>query len=174
MLRRGPLRLCAAALASPSFERSAARALSALPDVLVELLQGLKAARAETAVLRAELAARDSARDSVLAARDSVLAARDSALRAELAALRSGGLQTPSAVSFAGVGGEALAALAACSRISDAKPAEGAPVATPGDLARLRACTSERELVAAIGPLLYEARGFGEVGLVADPCACPR
>ena len=107
-------------------------------------------------------------------------AARDAVLRAEIAQIRVGAAesQTPLSPSYyASVGDDALVTLDAIGRISfapeplvDASAAERAPVATSSDLARLRACSSERDLVAAITPLLQAARGFGEAGAAADPC----
>ena len=113
------------------------------------------------------------------AARDAATRAEVAAVRAELAAHREGkAVDSPSALSYASVGADALAALAAIGRISDAAAppegagaAESAPFATPDDLARLRACTSEPDFVAAITPLLRAARGLDEAGAAADPFA---
>jgi len=131
-----------------------------------------KEAEARDAALRKEAEARDAALRKEAEARDAALRkeaeARNAALRAEFAALES-----PSAPSYASVGDEALAALSASRRIVEAAAppgatAESAPVATPGDLARLRACTSVSALVAAITPLLRTARGFDE-SVAGDP-----
>ena len=185
---RSPPRLLARASVRP-FARAAARALSALPggasDALTKFLDAL----------RADMAARDEALRSDLAAARAEAAARDKAARAEAAAdlaaaraeaaadtaaLRADmltGLSTlherkALSVSYASVGDEALAALTSIRRVSLAAPAEESdPVATSGDLARLRECTTERELVAAIAPLLRAARGLDGVPGTADPCA---
>ena len=100
-------------------------------------------------------------------------AARDAALRVIL----EGGGETPLSPTYATVGDDALAALRVAGRISlapvppeDASAAESAPVATPDDLGRLLACASERDLVAAISPLLRAARGLDGAGVAADPC----
>jgi hypothetical protein len=57
---------------------------------------------------------------------------------------------------------------------ADAPEDECAPVASPVDAERLRACADEHDLVAAITPLLCAARGFGDVVEAQgppDPCA---
>ena len=84
---------------------------------------------------------------------------------------------SPLSPSFAAVGGEALTTLrgipGAISELVEppesAPEDERAPFASAAELARLRDCASEAELVAAITPLLRAARGFDEEG--ADPCA---
>jgi len=150
------------------------------------------ALRADMSALRADTVARDAALRADMAAlradtaaRDAALradnAARDAALLAEMAALRREGrlVESPSAPSYATVGDEALVALTASGRISAAaEPAEDAagaaelaPIATPAQLARLCACASEREFVAAITPLMRGARGLDGAGAAADPCA---
>ena len=144
---------------------------------LAQVLEQMKSLlREEAAAARAEAAARD-------ATARAEAAARDAALRAELAAIRLGAAETPLSPSYASVGDEALATLTAIGRISSmpepsvgASAAERAPVATSADLERLRTFSSERELVAAITPLLRAARGFGEAGAAAAAAAdaCPR
>jgi len=124
-----------------------------------------EALRAEMAATRADAAARDSALRTDAAARDSALRTD---LRGEIAALRE---SKALSVSYANVGDEALAALTSLGRISVAAPDDGAPVATPSDLARLRECAKEPELVAAIAPLLRAARGFNSAAGPADPVA---
>jgi len=96
-----------------------------------------------------------------------------------VAALREGkAVDSPSASSYADIGAGALTALVAIGRISEvaappegADEAESAPLAAPDDLARLRACKSESDFVAAVTPLLRAARGLDEAGAAADPCA---
>jgi hypothetical protein len=135
--------------AARPFVRAAPRYLSALPEALIaKILEEMQALRADTAT------------------RDAALRIE---LRRELAALREGRALS---VSYASVGDEALATLKSLHRISVAAPVEeDAPVATRSDLARLGACATERELVAAIAPLLRAARGFNSVADTADPCA---
>ena len=132
----------------------------------------------ELRTLRAEAAARDvSLRISTESLRAEA-AARDAVLRAQLATLLEGKVETPLSPSYASVGEEALAVLAASGRITTAiePPAaagvdESAPVATPDDIVHLLACTSERNLVATITPLLRAARGLDGHLNFADPCA---
>jgi hypothetical protein len=142
--------------------------------VIAQLLEQLKS-------IREEAAARDETARAEAAAARAEAAARDAVLRAELAAIRAGAAETPLSPSYASVGDDALVTLDAIGRIYSApeppvgaSAAERAPVATSSDLARLRACSSERDLVAEITPLLQEARGFGEAGAgaaaAADPC----
>ena len=135
----------------------------------------------QMSALRADAERRDATLRADAERRDAAAVARDAALRAEVAALRPVALdESPSAPSYAVVGSEALLVLEKACRISVAvEPSsgtdavEGAPVASPDDLARLRACATERELVAAITPLLRAARGFDEAHAAAeaDPCA---
>ena len=148
--------------------------MDALLQQVIEQMQALRAdaaaAAARDAVLRAELAEREAA-----------AAARDTVLRAELAAFREGKALSPSAPSYASVGAEALQALEDRRHISvaseppaDAPEDECAPVASPVDAERLRTCTDEHDLVAAITPLLRAARGFDDIGDAQgppDPCA---
>ena len=143
-------------------------------DALAQLVEQMQ-------LTRAEAAARDAVLRAEAAARDAGLRAELAVLRAEMAALRREGRleESPSAPSYATVGDEALVALTASGRISAAaEPAEDAagaaelaPIATPAQLARLCACASEREFVAAITPLMRGARGLDGAGAAADPCA---
>ncbi len=133
----------------------------------------------------AEAAAREAARDAAhqrelaeAAEREAAFQRELAAIRADLAALRVGKVDSPSAPAYATVGYECLTTLAAIKSISDAAAppedapaAERAPIASPGDLARLLACATERDLVVAITPLLRAARGFDGVGAEAGPCA---
>ena len=164
-----------------------------MTDVLVEMVKTLleqNAAR-DAAHQRelAEAAAREAARDAAHqrelaeaaereAARETAFQRELAAIRADLAALRVGKVDSPSAPAYATVGYECLTTLAAIKSISDAAAppedapaAERAPIASPGDLARLLACATERDLVVAITPLLRAARGFDGVGAEAGPCA---
>ena len=130
-------------------------------DALAQLVELKMMMREEFAALRADAAA----------------------LHAELAALRrEGRLESPSASSYATVGDEALTVLTASGGISaaaePAEPAEDAagaaelaPIATPAELAGLCECKTEGELVAAITPLLRNARGLDGAGAAADPCS---
>ena len=167
--------MCAVSSEGPPL---AAAALAPQMDAtLAQVREQMKSLlREEAAAARAEAAARD-------ATARAEAAARDAALRAELAAIRLGAAETPLSPSYASVGDEALATLTAIGRISSmpepsvgASAAERAPVATSADLERLRTFSSERELVAAITPLLRAARGFGEAGAAAAAAAdaCPR
>ena len=157
-------------------------------DALAQLVEQMQLTRAEAAardaVLRADTAALradNAAREAALRADNAALRADMAVLRAEMAALRREGRlkETPSAPSYATVGDEALVALTASGRISAAaEPAEDAagaaelaPIATPAQLARLCACASEREFVAAITPLMRGARGLDGAGAAVDPCA---
>ena len=143
------------------------RSMDALLQQVIEQMQALRADAAE--------------REAAAAAREAAAAARDAALRAEIAALREGKALSPSAPSYASVGADALEALEVSHRISvaaapppDAPEDECAPVASPSDAERLRACADEHDLVAAITPLLSAARGFGaivEAQGPPDPCA---
>jgi hypothetical protein len=138
------------------------------------------------AALAAAQAARDTERDAALAAAQ---AARDAAHAREIARLaaevarvreelrrREGGAPLPSSTMYATAGSEVLEALRRLGAVAAlaAPPAgasadELAPLAAPADLAALRACARESELVEAATPLLSAARGFG--GDAADPCA---
>jgi hypothetical protein len=154
---------------------------SSAMDALAQLVEQMQLTRADMAALRADTAARDAALRADMAALRADNAARDAALLAEMAALRREGrlVESPSATSYATVGDEALVALTASGRISAAAEpsedaagaAELAPIATPAQLARLCACASEREFVAAITPLMRGARGLDGAGAAADPCA---
>ena len=163
------------------------------------ILEELRLLRAEAreAALRTEAreaALRAEAREAALRteAREAALRAeaREAAMRmearifAELSAMRTGSALLSSAPSRATVGAEALAALVASHQISvAAAPDEGlsaedlAPLASPDDLERMRACEREASLVEVVAPLLRAARGFdnGEVaagaGEALDPCA---
>jgi len=170
----------AAARAEAVARDAAARAEAAARDAAARA-----EAEARDAAARAEAEARDAAARAEARAeaeaRDAVAAARMAALRAELAALRQGRAETPLSPSYATVGAEALEALAASEGIStlpapaaDAPAAESAPAASPSELAVLRACTTERDFVAAITPLLRAARGLDAAGAGAGADPCPR
>jgi hypothetical protein len=157
-----------------------------MDTVVARLLEQINLLREEATAARAEAAARDATLREELAAARAEAAARDAAARADsaardaaLRAIIGGKGETPLSPSYATVGDGALAALAAGKRIFSARvppegapDAESAPVATPGDLGVLLACASERDLVAAITPLLRAARGFDAEGAAAtDPCS---
>ena len=155
---------------TPAAGGAAAPQVSISVSVLADLLAEVKQLRKEAAD-----------RDTLAAARDAQLrkeaADRDTQLRADIAALFAP-KESPSATSYANVGFEALAALAASNQISQANPPpagataeELAPIATPAELATLSECGSEAELVASITPLLAAARGVLGAGDAADPCA---
>jgi hypothetical protein len=183
---------CAGAFARAPLYRFASRATGGPPArspegaapadgtsvALAQLMEQIKVLRAEAAARDAEAAARytalreeAAARDAKAAARDAEAAARIAALRFEVVALREGNMLSPLARSYASVGVDSLAALSANGVIFSPGAGAGPPIATPDDLARLRACATEPELVAAITPLLRAARGFDEPGAAADSCA---
>jgi hypothetical protein len=161
--------------------------MAASPDVialLTELTTSLATLRTDVArfdaqlkELRTDAAARDARFDAQLvelrtelrtdaAARDvrealtnerlrSLLARVDARVRADL---------SPSSPSPASVGEATLAQLRTRAAISE-NPAPGesedhAPFATQDDITRFAGCMRERDLVAAVAPLLREARGF--------------
>ena len=139
------------------------------------------AARAETTAARAEAAAATAELRAELLARDAAARAEATVRDAALRAMVDGRGETPLSPSYATVGSEALDVLTTNQRIySVPAPPEGAPaaasapVATPEDLGRLLACAWERDLVAAITPLLQAARGFDGAGGAAADDPCPR
>jgi hypothetical protein len=155
---------------------------------LLEALSAQLTARdaARDAAQAARDAERDAARDAAQAARDAERDAAHSraiaALAAEVARVREelrrsgSGAPLPSSKMYATAGSEVLEALRRLGTVAAlaAPPAgasadELAPLAAPADLAALRACARESDLVEAAVPLLRAARGFG--GGAADPCA---
>ena len=79
---------------------------------------------------------------------------------------------SPSAVAYSTVGSEALDFLASADKITALAPAppsspDSEPIASPALLAQLGSCTTESELVAAIAPALYRARGFADCAAAA-------
>jgi hypothetical protein len=160
--------------------------------LMAQLLAQMNKIVKDSAELRAEIAARDAAaaaRDAAAAARDAATAAQVETLRMEIAAAtarteaqiaaasRVGG--SPLSPSYAAVGDTALHTLTSARRIFHLQPPpdgasddEKAPVAAPEDLGRLLACTSERDLVKTITPLLRAARGLDVAPepSPADPC----
>jgi hypothetical protein len=81
---------------------------------------------------------------------------------------------SPSAVAYSTVGSEALKYLERVSKITALAPAppsspDSEPIASPALLAQLSDCATEAELVAAIAPALYRARGFADPA--AEACA---
>jgi hypothetical protein len=128
------------------------------------------------AELRADAAARDARFDADAAARDvreaamnerlrSLHARVDARLRADL---------SPSSPSPASVGEATLTQLRAHAAIlENPEPVDPAPFATQDDIMRFVGCKRERDLMAAVAPLLREARGFVCEG-EAEPWQCAR
>ena len=150
------------------------------PDVialLTQLTTSISSLRADAAArdarvdkqlveLRADAQARD-AREALANERLSALFARvDARLRADL---------SPSSPSPASVGEATLAQLRGRAAILEnpGPVSDAAPFATQIDTARFAVCARERDLAAAVAPLLCEARGFVREG-EAEPWQCAR
>jgi hypothetical protein len=144
-----------------------------------DFVEQLRALRADAAArdkriyeqlvaLRADAAARNE-REALMNGRLSAIFARvDARLRADL---------SPSSPSPASVGEATLAQLRASVAILEnpepAHDADAAPFAEQIEIARFARCERKRDLVAAVAPLLREARGFGREG-EAEPWQCAR
>ena len=172
MLRKEAAARDEAAVAREEALRKKAAARDEAAVAREEALRKEAAAREEAAVAREEALRKEAA------ARYEVLTARLNDLSLLIGAL-VGPKESPSAASFATIGAEALLVLERTRGISSAPPppegapdSERAPIASPGDLARLRACTTESAFVlAARRAALKRGRARGRMRARVRACS---
>jgi hypothetical protein len=138
---------------------------------LVAVLQSTQDSMRSDTSTAAAVAKLSSRLDARLDAMDSTMATFSQRLDGMDATLHSAGRRdmSPSAVLYSEVGAKALDTLKSRGAIADIPTAAGAPVLLPEALQILQDCTIEAQLVSAIGPMLFAARGFA--ASAGDPCA---